>query len=84
MCHSTAIGSCTGNVHAVVAAVRLTIDNDQLQAELERQLTEVAASRNRIVEAGDVRGAMKHAKASAISVRVTGDGQIMHVADRYR
>nr|MDQ3642511.1 histidine kinase [Actinomycetota bacterium] len=42
-----------GLINAVVAAVRLTIDNEQLQAEIEAQLAEVAASRARIVAAGD-------------------------------
>jgi signal transduction histidine kinase len=51
--HDVALLEDPGLVNAVVAAVRLTIDNEQLQAELETQLAEVAASRTRIVAAGD-------------------------------
>jgi len=51
--HDIALLEDPGLVNAVVAAVRLTIDNEQLQAELETQLAEVAASRSRILAAGD-------------------------------
>jgi signal transduction histidine kinase len=51
--HDVALLEDPGLVNAVVAAVRLTIDNEQLRAELETQLAEVAASRTRIVAAGD-------------------------------
>ncbi len=51
--HDIALLEDPGLVNAVVAAVRLTIDNADLQAEIERQLAEVEASRARIVEAGD-------------------------------
>jgi signal transduction histidine kinase len=51
--HDPALLEDPGMVNAVVAAVRLTIDNAQLQAELEAQLAEVAASRARIVAAAD-------------------------------
>ena len=51
--HDDALLEDPGLVNAVVAAVRLTIDNEQLQAELEEQLAEVAASRARIVAAAD-------------------------------
>jgi signal transduction histidine kinase len=51
--HDVALLEDPGLVNAVVAAVRLTIDNEQLQAEIETQLAEVAASRTRIVAAGD-------------------------------
>ncbi len=51
--HDIALLEDPGLVNAVVAAVRLTIDNEQLQAEIETQLAEVAASRARIVAAGD-------------------------------
>jgi len=40
-------------VDAAVAATKLTLENTRLQAELRAQLTEVRASRARIVEAGD-------------------------------
>ena len=51
--HDVALLEDPGLVNAVVAAVRLTIDNEQLQAQLEAQLAETAASRARIVAAGD-------------------------------
>jgi signal transduction histidine kinase len=51
--HDIALLEDPGLVNAVVAAVRLTIDNEQLQAEIETQLAEVAASRSRIMAAGD-------------------------------
>ena len=51
--HDAALLEDPGLVNAVVGAVRLTIDNEKLQAELEAQLVEVAASRTRIVAAGD-------------------------------
>ena len=40
-------------VHSVSAALRLAVDNERLQAEVQSQLEEVRASRARIVEAGD-------------------------------
>ncbi|MGI8762835.1 MAG: sensor histidine kinase [Ilumatobacteraceae bacterium] len=51
--HDIALLEDPGLVNAIVAAVRLTVDNEQLQAEIETQLAEVAASRSRIVAAGD-------------------------------
>ena len=40
-------------VASVASAVRLSVENDRLQAEVEAQLGEVRESRARIVEAGD-------------------------------
>jgi signal transduction histidine kinase len=40
-----------GLVSAAIAAVRLSVDNERLQAEVRRRLEEVEASRTRIVEA---------------------------------
>ena len=40
-------------VASVASAVRLSVENDRLQAEVESQLGEVRESRARIVEAGD-------------------------------
>jgi signal transduction histidine kinase len=40
-----------GLVSAAIAAVRLAVENERLQAEVHRQLAEVQASRTRIVEA---------------------------------
>ncbi len=37
----------------MVPAVRLTADNERLRDEVDRQLVEVAASRSRILDAGD-------------------------------
>ena len=51
--HDEALLEDPGLVSAVAAAVRLTADNERLRGELQRQLAEVAASRSRIVAAGD-------------------------------
>jgi signal transduction histidine kinase len=51
--HDVALLEDPGLVNAVVAAVRLTIDNERLQDEIETQLAEVEASRSRIVAASD-------------------------------
>jgi signal transduction histidine kinase len=51
--HDEALLEDPGLVSAVAAAVRLTSDNERLRRELQRQLAEVAASRSRIVAAGD-------------------------------
>jgi signal transduction histidine kinase len=51
--HDQALLADPGLVSAVAAAVRLTTDNERLRGELERQLAEVAASRARIISAGD-------------------------------
>lgn len=53
MVHDPALLEDPGLVSAVVTAVRLTVDNDRLQAEVGAQLVEVAASRARIVAAAD-------------------------------
>jgi signal transduction histidine kinase len=51
--HDIALLEDPGLVNAIVSAVRLTIDNERLHAEIETQLAEVAASRTRIIAAGD-------------------------------
>jgi signal transduction histidine kinase len=42
-----------GLLEAAAAAARLALENERLQAELRAQLTELRASRTRIVQAGD-------------------------------
>ena len=51
--HDPALEEDPGLVSAVSAALRLTVENEHLAAEVERQLIEVRASRARIIEAGD-------------------------------
>jgi signal transduction histidine kinase len=51
--HDIALLEDRGLVNAIVSAVRLTIDNERLEAEVTSQLAEVAASRTRIIAAGD-------------------------------
>lgn len=51
--HDQALLADPGLLSAVTATVRLTADNERLRLELEQRLTEVAASRARIVAAGD-------------------------------
>lgn len=51
--HDPALLEDPGLVASVATAVRLTVENDRLQAEVRAQLTEVRASRARIVEATD-------------------------------
>jgi signal transduction histidine kinase len=52
--HDAALASDPALKGAVAAAARLTASNARLQAELRGQVRELAASRRRIVEAGDV------------------------------
>ena len=49
--HDPALGDDPGLVSAAVAAVRMAIENERLQAEVRKQLDDVRASRARIVEA---------------------------------
>ncbi len=51
--HDPALLDDPGLVASVATAVRLTVENDRLQAEVEAQLAEVRASRARIVAATD-------------------------------
>lgn len=51
--HDIALEEDPELVAAVAAAVRLTVENERLSAEVEAQLAEVLASRSRIAEAGD-------------------------------
>lgn len=51
--HDPALQDDPGLVSAAVAAVRLAIENERLQAEVRTQLEAVRASRARLVEAGD-------------------------------
>jgi signal transduction histidine kinase len=51
--HDPALLEDPGLVASVAAAVRLTVENDRLTAEVQDQLAEVRASRARIVEATD-------------------------------
>jgi signal transduction histidine kinase len=51
--HDAALLEEPGLVASVASAMRLAVENDRLTAEVESQLTEVRASRARIVAAGD-------------------------------
>ena len=51
--HDEALLEDPGLVSAVSAAVRLTVDNERLRLELQRRLDDLAASRARIIAAGD-------------------------------
>jgi signal transduction histidine kinase len=51
--HDEALLEDPGLVSAVSAAVRLTVDNERLRLELHRRLDDLAASRSRIIAAGD-------------------------------
>lgn len=51
--HDPALLEDPGLVASVATAVRLTVENERLQAEVRAQLAEVRASRTRIVEATD-------------------------------
>ena len=51
--HDEALLEDPGLVSAVAATVRLTVDNERLRRELEARLDELAASRARIIAAGD-------------------------------
>ena len=51
--HDPALLDDPGLVASVASAMRLAVENERLQSEVERQLGEVRASRARIVEAGD-------------------------------
>ena len=51
--HDESLLEDPGLVSAVAAAVRLTVDNERLRRELEERLDELAASRARIIAAGD-------------------------------
>jgi signal transduction histidine kinase len=51
--HDSALLGDPGLVASVASALRLAVENERLQAEVETQLDEVRASRARIVEAGD-------------------------------
>jgi signal transduction histidine kinase len=53
MIHDPALLDDPGLVASVGAAVRLAVENERLQAEVEAQLADVQASRARIVSAGD-------------------------------
>ena len=52
--HAEALLRDSALVSEVVAAARLAIENEQLEAEVRAQLAELRRSRARIVEAGDV------------------------------
>jgi signal transduction histidine kinase len=51
--HDPALLEDPGLVASVATALRLAVENERLQAQVETQLDEVRASRARIVEAGD-------------------------------
>jgi signal transduction histidine kinase len=51
--HDPALLDDPGLVAAVTSALRLAVENERLQEEVEAQLDEVRASRVRLVEAGD-------------------------------
>lgn len=79
--HDEALLEDPGLVSAIVAAVRLTADNERLRDELEHQLAEVAASRARIVASGDAErrrierdlhdGAQQRLVTIALALRLT-------------
>src|SRR5262249_38569145 len=51
--HDPALLERAALLHSAAAAARLALENERLQAELRAQLTELRASRARIVSAGD-------------------------------
>src|SRR5262249_6449200 len=51
--HDARLSEHPGLVEEVVAAARLALENEQLQAEVRAQLEELRASRSRIVETAD-------------------------------
>ena len=51
--HDEALLEDPGLVSAVAATVRLTVDNERLRRELQDRLDDLAASRARIIAAGD-------------------------------
>jgi signal transduction histidine kinase len=51
--HDAALHEDAGMIEAVLAAVRLTVDNDRMQAEIRTHLAEVEQSRARILAATD-------------------------------
>ncbi|MGH8893352.1 MAG: sensor histidine kinase [Actinomycetes bacterium] len=79
--HDATLSEDPGLVRAVVAAVRLTSDNERLRTEIQSQLAEVAASRARIVAAGDAErrrmerdlhdGAQQRLVTVALALRLT-------------
>jgi len=79
--HDEALLEDPGLVSAVAAAVRLTSDNERLRGELQHQLDQVAASRSRIVAAGDAEryrierdlhdGAQQRLVTIALALRLT-------------
>ena len=78
--HDPALLDDPGLVASVASAMRLAVENERLQAEVEAQLEEVRASRMRIVEAGDAErnrlerdlhdGAQQRLVALAMALRV--------------
>jgi signal transduction histidine kinase len=78
--HDAALLEDPGLVASVATAVRLTVENDRLQAAIRAQLAEVNASRARIVEATDAErrrierdihdGAQQRLIALALALRV--------------
>lgn len=81
--HDAALLEDPGLVGAIVATVRLAMDNEQLTVALEEQLEETRASRRRIVDAADAErqrierdlhdGAQQRLVSLAISLRMLGD-----------
>jgi signal transduction histidine kinase len=79
--HDVALLEDPGLVQAVAASVRLATDNHRLERELQDQLAQVAASRARIVAAGDEArrkierdlhdGAQQRLVAIALNLRLT-------------
>jgi signal transduction histidine kinase len=51
--HDAGLGDEPGLLQEVVAAARIAVENEQLQAEVRAQLEDLRASRARIVETGD-------------------------------
>lgn len=88
--HDPALLEDPGLVASVASAVRLTVENDRLQAQLAAQLAEVRASRARIVEATDAErrrvernihdGAQQRLVASSLAIG-RARGQIGPAAD---
>ncbi len=52
--HDARLREQPGLVEEVLAAARLAVENEQLQAEVRAQLVDLRASRSRIVETGDI------------------------------
>jgi signal transduction histidine kinase len=81
--HDAAVLNDAGLADSVALAARIALSNARLQAEVQRRVAELEASRRRILQAGDSqRRRLREQLQAGAGRRLTGAGEVLDLAVR--